>query len=61
MTISVIDEWYDECCPARASLPMDVLEHIAKANDLVLSDNLIGFAQALITEINMDVKIRVKK
>jgi hypothetical protein len=34
---------------------------MAKANDLMLSDSLIGFAQALITEINMDVKIRVKK
>lgn len=57
----VIDEWYDECCPAKKDLPMDALEHMAKANDLMLSDSLIGFAQALITEINMDVKIRVKK
>jgi len=37
------------------------LEHMAKANDLMLSDSLIGFAQALITEINMDAKMGDKR
>jgi len=55
---SVIDEWYDKCSPAREDLPMDALTHIAEANDLVLSDNLIGFTQALIAEMNMNKEIQ---
>jgi hypothetical protein len=57
-TQSVIDEWYDKCSPAREDLPMDALTHIAEANDLVLSDNLIGFTQALIAEMNMNKEIQ---
>ena len=57
-TQSVIDEWYDKCSPAREDLPMDALTHIAETNDLVLSDNLINFAQALIAEMNMNKEIQ---
>jgi len=57
---SVIDEWYDECSPTGffKDLPTDVLEHIARVNDLVLSDNLIGFTQSLIAEMNMNKEIQ---